>query len=155
LAISATKKRKWYIHFLINYLRFVEDEKMIAISDNFSVIYIYIYILGGSFRYSIIYIFFMEKYLIFTPQLPPYFSFHSRTQIVHKSTPTIVDSQSIRSTQIVWWGYMPKKLIWVFWFYINTIQKQRYWPETLLILLNGKIVFGKREMYTKRFDKSS
>jgi hypothetical protein len=25
LASSAIKKRKWYIHFLINYLRFVED----------------------------------------------------------------------------------------------------------------------------------
>jgi hypothetical protein len=44
LASSATKKRKWYIHFLINYLKFVEDKKMIAMIDNFSVIYIYIYI---------------------------------------------------------------------------------------------------------------
>jgi hypothetical protein len=43
----------------------------------------------------------------------PCFSSHSRKQIVHKSTTTIIDSQSIRSTQIVWWGYMPTKLIWI------------------------------------------
>jgi len=49
LASNVIKKREWYIHFLINYLRFVEDmndtrdKKMIAIIDNFSVIYI----LGG------------------------------------------------------------------------------------------------------------
>jgi len=39
-----------------------------------------------------------QPLMLFTPC----FSFHSRKQIVHKSTTTIIDSQSIRSTQIIW-----------------------------------------------------